>query len=278
MHHVGKLSSTETGNGVYDGHSEGLARRVLVGEAEGSPHQAVTVAELAPGGRVERHVHAFEEAFYVLRGTVELDVANGLEQLSVDDYCFVEQGVPHALRNAGAETARLFELSAPQPGTAMIEDTVFLSADAAIDLPEPAFRRGHFDESQLPAPSENLGLAGFRAANVGGAAVKIIIDRDFGASQFILMVLQYAPGGFISEHDHAFEEAFFFLDGEIEAVLDGQTHNLGAGDYFWSGVGSRHALTNRSDAPVRWLETQVPQPPSRHQARFRADWERLIAP
>jgi hypothetical protein len=25
---------------------------------------------------------------------------------------------------------------------------------------------------------------------------------------------------------------------------------------------------------VRWLETQVPQPPSRYQARFRNEWER----
>ena len=38
-----------------------------------------------------------------------------------------------------------------------------------------------------------------------------------------------------------------------------------------------HALTNRSDAPVRWLETQAPQPPSRHQFRYRNDWEALVA-
>jgi hypothetical protein len=56
-------------------------------------------------------------------------------------------------------------------------------------------------------------------------------------------------------------------------VLDGTTYNLRAGDYCWSGAASMHAFTNRSDAPVRWIETQVPQPPSRLQARFRGDWE-----
>ncbi len=80
------------------------------------------------------------------------------------------------------------------------------------------------------------------------------------------------PGGFIAKHDHAFEEGFFFLAGEIEAELDGETYTLRAGDYCWSGVGSMHALTNRTDLPVRWLETQAPQPPSRYQARFVADW------
>ena len=39
-----------------------------------------------------------------------------------------------------------------------------------------------------------------------------------------------------------------------------------------------HALTNRADQTVRWLETQVPQPPSRYQARFVAEWERFLAP
>ena len=91
------------------------------------------------------------------------------------------------------------------------------------------------------------------------------------------MLLQYAPGGFIVKHDHAFEESFFFLAGEIEAELDGEAYTLRAGDYCWSGVGGMHALTNRTDQPVRWLETQAPQPPSRYQARFVADWERFLA-
>ena len=90
------------------------------------------------------------------------------------------------------------------------------------------------------------------------------------------MVVQYAPGGFINEHDHAFEEGFFFLEGEVEAGLEDSTHVLQAGDYCWSSVGSMHALHNRSDGIVRWLETQVPQPPSRYQARFVGDWERFL--
>ncbi len=104
-----------------------------------------------------------------------------------------------------------------------------------------------------------------------------MINQDFGGSQFILMTLMYVPGGGIKEHDHAFEEGFFFIEGEIEAVLDGETYTLEAGDYCWSSVQGMHALTNRSDAPVRWLETQAPQPPSRHQFRYRGDWERLVA-
>ena len=135
------------------------------------------------------------------------------------------------------------------------------------------YRRGHFDVGDLPEPSGNI-LAG-AGANVGGASVLLLVNQDFGASQFVLMALQYVPGGGIKEHDHAFEEGFFIIEGQLEGDLDGELHTFGPGDYFWSGVGSTHELTNRSDAPVRWLETQAPQPPSRHQFRYLGDWERL---
>lgn len=166
-------------------------------------------------------------------------------------------------------------MSAPQPG-ASLEDTVFVDAPRQPDGLEVPYRRGHFDPATLPEPSSAIGLAGFGAANVGGAALKILIGPATGASQLNLMVVQYAPGGFIAPHDHAFEEGFFILTGELHAELEGDAHVLGAGDYFWSGVGSMHALTNRGDQVARWLETQIPQPPSRHQARFVADWERYL--
>ena len=261
--------------GPYAGHSEGHARRVLFGPAAGSPHQEAAIVDLAPRGSVERHLHAFEEAFYVLEGHVVAEIGHETEALGANDFVFVERGVSHALRNESESAARWFELSAPQPGTTL-EDTVFVDTPKQPDGLETPYRRGHFDPAELPEPSSAIGLAGFGQANVGGAALRIIVGPDTGASQLNLMVVQYAPGGFIAPHDHAFEEGFFILTGELEAELEGATHLLGAEDYFWSSVGSMHALTNRSDEVVRWLETQVPQPPPRHQARFVADWQRYL--
>src|SRR5204863_4171003 len=93
------------------------------------------------------------------------------------------------------------------------------------------YRKGRFDAGELPEPSSTIGLAGFGGANVGGAALKVLVGPDSGASQLNLMVVQYAKGGFIRRHDHAFEEAFLFLEGEIEAELDGEVRRLEAGDY-----------------------------------------------
>jgi quercetin dioxygenase-like cupin family protein len=275
MHHVGRLSDTPGGAGAYAGHSTGHTRRVLFGDDAGSVHQEAVVAELEPGGHVDLHLHAFEEALYVLEGALVFDTGSATERLVADDYVFVDRGVPHELRNESDVAVHWFEVNAPQPG-ADLEDTVFVDGDPPLLDLETPYRVAHFDPSDLPQPSATLGLAGFGAANVGGAALQVIVGPDFGASQFNLMVVQYAPGGFITRHDHAFEEGFYFLTGEVEADLDGETYTIGAGGYCWSGVRSMHGLTNKSGGVVRWLETQVPQPPPRYQARFVADWHRFL--
>jgi quercetin dioxygenase-like cupin family protein len=272
VHQVGTLAETPSSQGVYAGRADGYSRFPIVDRAAGSVHQTVAVAELAPGGRVHMHAHAYEEAIYVLEGDLVLSAAGKDEELAPDDFAFVPAAMAHALLNRSAEPARWYELGAPQRSDGF-GDTTFLAelpAGTVVDVP---FHRGHFDVGELPPPSDTLGLAGFGAATVGGASLKMLIEREAGASQFNLFVVEYVPGGLIKEHDHPFEESFFFVSGEIEAVLDGTTYTLRAGDYCWSGAASMHAFTNRSDAPVRWIETQVPQPPSRLQARFRADWE-----
>jgi quercetin dioxygenase-like cupin family protein len=267
VHVVGSLGETSPDLGAYAGHSETLTRRPLWDRAKGVVHHSAVHNELE-GGRVDRHIHAFEQGLYVLSGSLVVEVAGAREELGVDDYLWIEFGVPHALSG----TASWLEISAPLDG-ASLEDTVFTDVPGAA--PDVPYRRGHFDVADLPEPSGAI-LAG-AGANVGGASVKLLINADSGASQFVLMALRYVEGGRIKEHDHAFEEGFFFVEGAVEAVLDGETYTLGPGDYCWSSVEGMHALTNGSNAPVRWLETQAPQPPGRHQFRYRVDWERIVA-
>jgi quercetin dioxygenase-like cupin family protein len=267
VHLAGKLSETAPNEGPYAGHAAGLTRRPLFDRAGGTVHHSLVHHELAAGGHVDRHLHAFEQALYVLSGEVSVDIAGSQETLSADDYLWIELGVPHALSGEGA----WLEASAPNPG-ASFGDTSFVGTGAPPEVP---YRRGHFDVVDLPEPSGAI-LDG-AGSNVGGASVRLLVNTDFGASALVLMALRYVPGGSIKNHDHAFEEGFFIVEGELEADLDGEQYTFGPGDFFWSGVGGTHELTNRSDAPVRWLETQAPQPPSRHQFRYLGDWERIAA-
>jgi quercetin dioxygenase-like cupin family protein len=115
-----------------------------------------------------------------------------------------------------------------------------------------------------------------------GISVKMMVDSDLGADLSTMFMVQYVPGGFAGAHDHPLEEAYLILEGEVEAGFDGTKYEMGPGDVAWAGVGCVHEFRNIGDGPVRWLETQAPQPPGRHSYRFRRDWayltEALAAP
>jgi mannose-6-phosphate isomerase-like protein (cupin superfamily) len=110
-----------------------------------------------------------------------------------------------------------------------------------------------------------------------GITVKMMVDSDLGARLSTMFMVQYETVGVIGGHDHPFEETYMFLDGTAEAVFDGESYQLEAGDVAWAGVGCVHGFRTSGDRPVRWLETQAPQPPARHSYRFARDWDYLRA-
>ncbi|MFL5796112.1 MAG: cupin domain-containing protein, partial [Actinomycetota bacterium] len=108
-----------------------------------------------------------------------------------------------------------------------------------------------------------------------GITVKMMVDSDLGAQLQTMFMVQYEPGGAAGTHDHPLEETYLVVEGEVDASFDGEVHRLGPGDVAWAGVGCVHGFSNPADRPVRWLETQAPQPPGRHSYRFTRDWDYL---
>ena len=56
----------------------------------------------------------------------------------------------------------------------------------------------------------------------------MLVDRVFGADLLTMFTVDYEIGGAAQQHDHPFEEAYFFLAGEVEAELDGELHTFPA--------------------------------------------------
>lgn len=108
-----------------------------------------------------------------------------------------------------------------------------------------------------------------------GITVKMMVDSDLGAVASTMFMVQYAPDGATGTHDHPFEETYLFLEGVAHATFDGERYRLGPGDLAWAGAGCVHGFANAGEGPLRWLETQAPQPPPRHSYRFTRDWEYL---
>jgi quercetin dioxygenase-like cupin family protein len=268
------------------GHCDRLVRWALVGEHNGAVHTGFALCELEAGGSVGAHVHSYEESVFVLTGEVALTTAEGTSRLRAGDYALLPVGMAHALH--GLAPARWAEQQAPQPRSRAGYDTVFvppLATDAArpgLDVRDPRTRSfGHIEPAAMdPGKQEQdqlLVSASMRTALLvySGISVKMMVDSDLGAQLSTMFMVQYEPGGLAGTHDHPFEEAYLVLDGEVDSEFDGERYRLAAGDGAWAGVGCVHGFSNAAGVPVRWLETQAPQPPARHSYRFTRDWDYL---
>ena len=195
--------------------------------------------------------------------------------------------MPHRLRNDSELAVRWAEMQAPMPRSTYQDDTFLVSGPAYqeaadVDVRDPRNRYfGRITPSHMDATKQSQDLlevtASMRTALLvyGGINVKMMVDSDLGAQLATMFMVHYDPDGATGPHDHPFEETYFFLEGRAEATLDGKPVVLGPGDIAWAGVGCPHSFRNLGGGPLRWLETQAPQPPRRYSYRFARDWDYL---
>ncbi|GIF71435.1 cupin domain-containing protein [Asanoa siamensis] len=269
--------------------STGLTRWTIVGEGSpGALHTEFSVCALEPGASVAAAVQSYEECFYVLEGEPVLQTADGATRLVPGDYGLLSVGVAHEWRTEpGGAPARFAQMRATQPRAAYGHDVYDVAPlprtdPALVDVRDPRTRSfGHIEPVNMEVDKQRQELlalsASMRTALLvySGITVKMMVDSDLGADLTTMFMVQYEPAGVAGPHDHPFEETYLFLEGEAEAVFDGRTYRLRAGDAAFAGVGCVHGFRNVGDGPVRWLETQAPQPPGRHSYRFVRDWDYL---
>ena len=278
MHRVARLDEAGAPTPPnYAAHSRGFTRATYVERAMGSVHMGAGISRLAPGGQIDPHLHSFEESFYVLAGELSVLIGEGAQAIGPGHFGLIGTGTRHAFRNLGSQPARWVEMQAPQPRASDYgRDTFFVGGGwPETAAAQPGSSIGHFDESQLPRPGAPSQMEGFNPTT--GVAIKMFVDRSFGAIHQSLFLIQYQPGAKIDLHDHTFEESYVIVAGRVRATADGQTHDLGAGDVIWTGVGCIHSFANLGDEPVRWIETQAPLPPAKEVFRFERDWAQYTA-
>jgi mannose-6-phosphate isomerase-like protein (cupin superfamily) len=275
------------------GRCQGFTRRTLVGREMGATHTELTVARIEGGGSVDRHLHSFEQSFYILAGAPTLELGDRRLKLERGDFALAPIGVAHGWANETDAEARWLSVSTPQRHTSDEgrRDTFFVPVDRTLGAAvRPRFGDpqnrwvGHYpgtppqaDALAVHDPARGRRPAGMDTAILAysGISVKMLVDRVFGAELLTMFTVDYEPNGAAQVHDHPFEEAYFFLEGEIQAVLDGKEYTVRGGDVVFAGVGSTHGFFNTGGGRVRWIETQAPQPPARHAYRWVDHWKRF---
>jgi quercetin dioxygenase-like cupin family protein len=296
MHSVGRMDwSVIERPAPTSATSSGLARAVVVGREQGAIHTELATVALLPGGWLAPHVHSFEEAVYVLGGELLLQLGEPVHRLVAGDFALIPTALRHALGNARNEPVRFLSLNSPQrlgPDSGR-RDTFFepaqdlVAMDASARRPpfgDPTLRLvGHYEGTgpqletlRIKDDARGRASAGRDTALVvySGISVKMLVDPLFGADQVTMFTVDYEIGGAAQAHDHPFEEAYVFLAGEVEGEIEGEHYVFRPGDVAFAGVGAVHGFYNTGTERVRWLETQAPQPPTRHSYRWVRDWER----
>jgi mannose-6-phosphate isomerase-like protein (cupin superfamily) len=274
----------------WAGDSSGFTRWSIVDETvSGAVHTGFAVSALEPSGHIPAKVQSYEESFFVLEGNPVLRGAGWSSRLQPGDYGLVPVGVPHSWHNPAEDVARWAQMLSPQPrsrfaGDAFVVQVLPESDPDDVDVRDPRTRSlGHIDPAHMdPALQGQQHLAvtaSMRTALLvyGGITVKMMVDSDLGADLATMFMVYYDPDGATGPHDHPFEETYMFLEGTVEATFDGEPYELAAGDVAFAGVGCPHSFRNLGGGPLRWLETQAPQPPGRHSYRFARDWDYLEA-
>jgi quercetin dioxygenase-like cupin family protein len=283
MHYASKISSLRAQPVAgYVQHSSGFRRSTYVQHGMGSVHMGVGISHLDKQGMIRLHVHSFEESFYVLEGSPVLQMEEQKYQLRPGHFGLIPTGKRHAWSSPSGD-AHWLEMQAPQPRPSDYgKDTFFVDPNgqaAGQPVVPPAgpegakLMLGHFDESALPRPGGPSQMEGFNSTT--GVAIKMFVDRSFGAIHQSLFLIQYAPGAKIDPHDHTFEESYYIVGGRVRAIADGEKYDLGPGDVIWTSVGCVHSFENAGEEPVRWIETQAPLPPAKEIFRFERDWANI---
>src|SRR5439155_17805370 len=182
----------------------------------------------------------------------------------------------HSWRASPSGGARWAQMMAPQPRSRFGGDTYFVDdppqelKGQVIDVRDPRTRSfGHIEPSNMDVSrqtQDQLAVsASMRTALLvySGITVKMMLDGELGAQHSTMFMVQYDPNGVAGQHDHPFEETYLILDGEVDATFDGERYRMTAGDIGLAGVVCVHGFANPAKVPVRWLESQAPQPPAR---------------
>ncbi len=66
------------------------------------------------------------------------------------------------------------------------------------------------------------------------------------------------PGATVPTHSHPHEQAGYLVTGTLTFLLDGEEHELGAGDSYVIPGGESHGVENRGNETVRGIDVFSP--------------------
>jgi quercetin dioxygenase-like cupin family protein len=176
------------------------------------------------------HRRDFDEAFYVLDGELTFQLDDELVRAGRGGLAFAAGGAQRTLANLSDAEARYLLVRTP-----------------AGSEPSETTRTG-------PTIRERSNLGPARPLDAVPGSVKVLVRGGDSAGRVAVMD-NMSSAGFAGPplHHHAFDEAFYVLEGELTFQLGDELLTRGAGELAFVARGVHHTFANRSDAEARML-------------------------
>ena len=101
-------------------------------------------------------------------------------------------------------------------------------------------------------------------SSASGTQSNTLVGKENGGDNLMVVNAGIDPGAGLALHIHPnYEEAMLVVEGNIEAVLEGETRILGPGDLLLAPAGAKHTITNQSNKPARVLAIYPTTTPER---------------
>lgn len=102
MHVIGNKDQVPLREVPIEGSKEAYIQW-LIDKDKGSSRYAVRRFLIRPSGRIALHLHDYEEAVYILRGSCTVCSGDERIRMKQGDYIYISGGEPHAFINDGYE-------------------------------------------------------------------------------------------------------------------------------------------------------------------------------
>ncbi len=149
---------------AYTDQSVGFNRCSLIDRSCGAVHTGLGFSILDPGGRINNHLHSFEESFFVLEGEPTLVLDGRGYRLAPGACGIIPLGVRHAWLGPENGVAKWIDMLVPQPrGGEEPDDTFFLGSPQAgsinpLDIRDPRSRHFfHLRDSDMQVDKLKVG-------------------------------------------------------------------------------------------------------------------------
>jgi mannose-6-phosphate isomerase-like protein (cupin superfamily) len=176
---------------------------------------------------------AADHGYYVIDGELTVRFGDEAAHLGKGAFGFAPQGVPHTIANEGDAPARYVRMVAPTDAELPLDRTVVQDTPGRVKVL-------------------------LRGADSGGRIA--VMDNVVPAG---------AKGPPL--HHHAFDEAFYMLEGEATFQLGDDLVTRRGGELVWARRGAYHAFANQSGADIRWLLICAPAGFERYFQRMAAE-------